>query len=174
MAAPTRRYDPAVVIAVAICVALLGLGLIAGLVVLVIFAPDGTDLPAIFAALTAAVVAIGGAAANYLKSRQLEGTVAEARESVRAVDEKVDYLANGGTDAKMRAGIADVIPESMLKTEYVTDQLDADRAHRDATPASRHAAAIEAAEALLVPHLITPTPPAEPVTPVTPGKEDQE
>jgi hypothetical protein len=50
-------------------------------------------------------------------------------------DEKVDYLANGGTDAKIRAGIADVVRPELLKPE-AGEQLEADRAHRDASPAN--------------------------------------
>lgn len=50
---------------------------------------------------------------------------------VDSVTESVDYLANGGTDAKIRAGIADVVKEDFIKDD-VGEQLDADRATRAA------------------------------------------
>lgn len=50
-------------------------------------------------------------------------------------DKKVDYLANGGTDAKIRAGIADVVRDDLLKPG-LEEQLEADYAHRDASPAN--------------------------------------
>lgn len=53
---------------------------------------------------------------------------------VQAMDRKVDYLANGGTDAKVRAGVADVLRADLLNPE-AADQLDADRRHREHTPA---------------------------------------
>lgn len=139
------RLPTPVVVALIVVAGLLGLGVITSLTIVVLFAPDGTDLPALIAAVAAAVVAIGTGTATLLKQRGTDARVAGMAESVH-------YLANGGTDAKMRAGIADVIPERMLKPEYVADQLEADRAHRDATPAP-HPAAVEAAEALLLPHL---------------------
>lgn len=57
-----------------------------------------------------------------------------AMAKVNDVDRKVDYLANGGTDAKIRAGIADVVRPELLKDE-AAPQLEADRAHREAGPA---------------------------------------
>lgn len=61
--------------------------------------------------------------------------VEATKDRMEAVDEKVDYLANGGTDAKVRAGIADVVKDEFLKDD-AEDQLQADRAHRDASPAN--------------------------------------
>lgn len=56
-----------------------------------------------------------------------------AMAKVGDVDRKVEYLANGGTDAKIRAGIADVVKEDFLKDD-AAEQLEADRAHRAAGP----------------------------------------
>lgn len=69
----------------------------------------------------------------------LAGVVVTQLVSTRKAEEtnrQVRYLANGGTDAKIRAGIADVIKPELLKDEDGTAaQLEADRAHRDAGPA---------------------------------------
>lgn len=66
----------------------------------------------------------------------LTGTVAAlaALYKVTDVDKKVEYLANGGTDAKIRAGIADVVKPDLLKDE-AQDQIELDRLHRLAGPA---------------------------------------
>lgn len=61
--------------------------------------------------------------------------VGDVDKRVGDVDRKVDFLANGGTDAKIRAGIADVVKDEFLKDEEGTaEQLEADRAHRAAGP----------------------------------------
>jgi len=43
---------------------------------------------------------------------------------------QVDELHNGKMDAKIRAGVADVIPGELLDDEYVRHQLAADRIRR--------------------------------------------
>lgn len=43
---------------------------------------------------------------------------------------QVDFLANGGTDSKIRAGIADMVHPEFLRDD-VSDQLAVDRAVRD-------------------------------------------
>lgn len=77
--------------------------------------------------------------------------VLAALAKVSAVDEKVEYLANGGTDAKIRAGIADVVKPELLRADADTDELlAADRAHRAASPANKpHSAASQAVAKLL-------------------------
>lgn len=49
---------------------------------------------------------------------------------VRNMGQQVDFLANGGTDAKVRAAVADVIDPAVLRDD-VHDQLAVDRAVRD-------------------------------------------
>lgn len=57
----------------------------------------------------------------------------EQRRQLDDVSSKVEYLANGGTDAKVRAGVADVIRSELLDPK-AAEQLAADRAHREAGP----------------------------------------
>lgn len=49
---------------------------------------------------------------------------------VHGVGRQVDFLANGGTDAKVRAAVADVIDPDLLR-EDAHDQIAVDRAVRD-------------------------------------------
>ncbi|UUW92664.1 hypothetical protein [Pimelobacter simplex] len=58
----------------------------------------------------------------------------EQRRQLDDVSSKVEYLANGGTDAKVRAGVADVIRSELLDPK-AAEQIAADRAHREAGPA---------------------------------------
>lgn len=54
---------------------------------------------------------------------------------VSTMDQKVDYLANGGTDAKIRAGLADIIRPEFLRDD-ITVQIAEDRIHRAAGPSA--------------------------------------
>lgn len=103
--------------------------LVVAIVVLVIFAPTGTDVGAIVTALLGAFAALVPSLITLVKIR----TVEQRQEDDAA---KLDYLTNGGMDAKNRAAIADVLPEEFIRPEYREEQLDADRAHREAGPAT--------------------------------------
>lgn len=69
----------------------------------------------------------------------IAGLVAVTRkqeETARQLDDvkrDVTYLANGGMDAKVRAGVADVLPDHLLDPE-AAEQIEADRAYREAGP----------------------------------------
>ncbi|MDQ6524332.1 hypothetical protein RB608_12005 [Nocardioides sp. LHD-245] len=50
-------------------------------------------------------------------------------------DEKVTFLANGGMDSKVRAAVADLLPDHLIKQDPETQaQLEVDRDIRDAGP----------------------------------------
>jgi hypothetical protein len=57
----------------------------------------------------------------------------ETKEQLDDVKQTTDYLANGGLDAKIRAGLADLLPDHLMKPG-VEDQLEQDRATREAGP----------------------------------------
>lgn len=60
---------------------------------------------------------------------------AEQQAQLDEVQRTANYLANGGTDAKVRAGLADALKPELLKDDPETKaQLEADRAYRDAGP----------------------------------------
>jgi hypothetical protein len=102
-------------VVVAFCV------VVTAVVVLLIAAPADRDVSTTIPALLAAVGTLGTSLLALL--------------GIRSIDQKVDYLANGGTDAKIRAGIADVVKPELLKDDDSTAaQLDVDRAHRAAGP----------------------------------------
>lgn len=48
---------------------------------------------------------------------------------VQTVDQKVDYLTNGGMDSKVRAGVADVLKPELLDPD-AEPLIAADRVHR--------------------------------------------
>lgn len=61
--------------------------------------------------------------------------VGDVDSKVQDMKGNVEYLANGGTDAKIRAGIADVVKDEFLKDEdHTVEQLAADRIRRDEGP----------------------------------------
>lgn len=94
---------------------------------LTILAPDGSDVGAITTALLGSLATAVPVLVTLVKVQSMDG-------KQTATDEKVDYLANGGMDAKIRAGIADVVKAELLKPD-AADQLETDRAHRAAGPA---------------------------------------
>lgn len=100
---------------------------IVAIVLVVIFAPSGTDVGGIITGLIGTMTTAVPVLLTLAKIRGLE-------QRVEGADAKLDYLANGGTDAKNRAALADVLPEQLLRPEYITEQLEADRAHREAGP----------------------------------------
>lgn len=107
-----------VIIAAAACF----VSLVAGVVVLVIFAPEGADVGDILAQLFTGLASLGAVVASVM-----------TRTKVEAVSKSVDYLANGGMDSKTRAGMADIIKPEFLRDDAAA-QLDADRANRAAGP----------------------------------------
>lgn len=96
---------------------------VASIVILVIFAPEGTDIAAILAQVFTGLAALGAAAGAIL-----------TRSKVERVGKTVDYLANGGSDAKNRTSLVDVIKPEYLREDYLTEQAGADYAHRDNGP----------------------------------------
>lgn len=112
-------------------------GLVAGIVacfitvviactVALIFAPDG-DIVIPFLTM---VLGFGGTTVTALITLT----------QVRSVDQKVDYLANGGMDSKIRAGVADVVRPDLVDPD-VERLLQVDREHRAAGPAGHGQAA---------------------------------
>lgn len=126
---PSPTVAPAVLVALIICGTVLGLAAIAGFVVLVLNAPPETDLVKLLGAVGTGLALVIAQVANYVKTGRVESRVA-------AQGAQVEYLTNGGTDAKVRAGLADIIDPRFLKPD-VGEQLEADRAHRAASPAAR-------------------------------------
>lgn len=129
---PKPAASAAVLIAGMICGTVVLLGIVGGIVALVnTTSTTGTDVVPILTALGIAAAGVAGQVLNYIKSRSIE-------HGQQVINTKVDYLANGGTDAKVRAGIADVVRPEFLRDDS-GDQIAADRVHRDASPASGHA-----------------------------------
>jgi hypothetical protein len=118
-----------VVVAVMFCF------VVAAVVGLTIFAREGTDVGP-------TVTALLGALATAIPILVTLVKVQEQGAKQNELSEKVDYLANGGTDAKNRAALADVLKPELLKDDPETQaQLEADRAHREAGPGGNgHAA----------------------------------
>lgn len=104
---------------IVLAVATLASVVVLSVVLLVVFAPKDTDVVGVLTILL-----------GFLTTT-IATLVTLGR--VQAVDQKVEYLANGGTDAKIRAGIADVVRPELLKPD-ADEQLEADRAHRAAGP----------------------------------------
>jgi hypothetical protein len=100
----------------AVCGTVVALGTIAGLVLLVLFAPPDTDLVKLLGAIGTGLALVAGQVATLLKTRSVSRTV--------------DELNNDRMDAKIRAGVADVLPEHLIDPD-VQPQLTADRARRD-------------------------------------------
>jgi hypothetical protein len=105
-------------------------GLIAGVVAIVastlvcataiyIFAPESADLAPLLALPASAIPAL-----------ITLGKVNSVDAKVEQVDRRTEELSNGLMDAKIRAGVADVIRPEHVDPEAV-EQLEADRARRD-------------------------------------------
>lgn len=95
------------------------------IVALVIFAPPQADtttlIPVILTGMTNLIIAAGALA----KANAAASTAADINGTVKE-------LANGGMDAKIRAGFADVAADHMVKSDTATQQqLEADRQRRD-------------------------------------------
>lgn len=86
-------------------------------VTLVVFAPADADLGLLLGLLFTNVGTMVTAIVGLVRTEQVRGTV--------------DELANGKMDAKIRAGVADVLPNHLIDPA-VDDQLVEDRAVRDA------------------------------------------
>lgn len=84
-----------------------------------IFAPDG-DAVAMFLTMV-----LGFATSTI--------AVLVTLTKVQSVDEKVEYLANGGMDAKVRAGVAEVLRPELVDPE-AEDLIAVDRVTRAAGP----------------------------------------
>lgn len=98
-----------------ICATTIAVATLVTVVLLVVFAPREQNL----ATLIAALFAGGGAMVASIIG------LAKGAETARTVDE----LANGKMDAKIRAGIGDMIDPRYLRDD-VAAQLEADRARR--------------------------------------------
>ena len=88
-----------------------------------IFAPEGVEVGPLLAALPPTVAALGALAVARNVGERVE-------ERVERVEQTTEELANGTMDAKIRAGIADALPESALDDTYRRHQLAADRMRR--------------------------------------------
>ena len=111
-----------VVVAVMFCF------VVAAVVGLVVFAPDGTDVGPTVTALLGSLATVIPIVVTLVKVQSMDA-------KQEKLDRKVEYLANGGTDAKNRAALADVLRPELLKDDPETKaQLEADRAHREAGP----------------------------------------
>lgn len=103
---------------------------VVSIVVLVVFAPRGTDVGPIVTALLGSFATLVPAVLTLMQVRNVKQRQEDA-------DAKLDFLTNGGLDAKARAAIADVVKPSVLKDDDETAALlAADRAHRAAGPAA--------------------------------------
>lgn len=91
-----------------------------------IFAPDGADIAPLVGMVGPTVAALGALYA----ARQVDA-------KVERVEQTTEELANGTMDAKIRAGIADVIPDNLLDDTYRRQMLARDRMRRK-TRASEH------------------------------------
>lgn len=90
---------------------------ILGMVTLVVFAPDGVDIGMLVGLLFSNVATLLAVIVGLVRTEQVKGTV--------------DDLANGKMDAKIRAGVADVLPDHMVDPK-ARPQVELDRAARDA------------------------------------------
>jgi hypothetical protein len=98
-------------------VAIVGLVLICSTLVLLL-APEA-DVAPILGTLAPTVAALGALA-----------QVSRMQGKVDRVDQHVEDLSNGLMDSKIRAGIADVIPDELLDDTYARHQLADDRIRR--------------------------------------------
>lgn len=89
--------------------------------VVFIFAPSGSDVG------TFLTMVLGFATSTTATLLTLT--------KVQKVDQKVDYLANGGMDSKVRAGVADVLRPELVDPD-VERLLEADREHRASGPST--------------------------------------
>lgn len=99
-----------------ICVTVLGIAALVAVVVLVAVVPDDSDLPTLMGALLTPTISLIGILAALGRIEQTKSTV--------------DDLANGKMDAKIRAGVADVLADHFIDPAAV-QQLAKDRARRD-------------------------------------------
>lgn len=81
-----------------------------------LFAPTGTDVAPLIGTLAPTVAALGALA----QVQRMQG-------KVDRVDQRTEELSNGLMDSKIRAGVADVIPDHLLDDTYTRQQLAADR-----------------------------------------------
>lgn len=135
-----KNNNVLIVVALAVCFIVINIGTVVAFI-----AHPEADVVALMAPLLTNFVTLAGIVVAIVNGNK-------TAQQLERTDEKVDYLANGGTDAKIRAGIADVLRPDLLKPD-ATEQLTADRVHRASTPATRKTAAIATAETLLEPHL---------------------
>ncbi len=86
----------------------------------------GDFVTPLFTALGTTVALIAGLAQLGRKQADTERKVDEALAGV-------NYLSNGGMDAKVRAGVADVLPDHLIDPE-AKPQIEQDRVRRAAGP----------------------------------------
>ena len=115
----TRNNNPAIVWGV---VAVVAVTMICATVVLVL-SPE-RDVGPLIGVLAPTIAALGALA-----------QVSRISGKVENVEHHVEGLSNGLMDAKIRASVADVIPDDHLDNEYVRRQLAADRMRRKLGPA---------------------------------------
>lgn len=104
-------------------------GIIAGVVSIVVVALGCATALTIFAPeadLAPVLALVGSTVATLATLAKLQGVDAK----VDQVDKRTEDLTNGLMDAKIRAGVADVIRPEHVDPE-MADQLEADRTRRD-------------------------------------------
>lgn len=98
---------------------------ILGAVLVYIFAPEGADIAPLIGLVGPTVATLA-----------VLGKVNNVDDKIDRVDQRTEDLTNGLMDAKLRAGVADVLGEHLIDPA-ARGQLEADRARRD--EAGRHA-----------------------------------
>lgn len=89
---------------------------IAGATAVLLWGPEGTDVAPLVGMVAPTVAALAALAAT----QKVAG-------HVNRVDKRTEDLANGLMDSKIRAGVADVIPDHLLDQTYTRHQLAQDR-----------------------------------------------
>lgn len=113
------RSDTAILL---VCVTVLVCVVVTASALVYVFAPSGTDLPSLTTTLVGALAPTIAAMVAVIKVGGVANQVAD-------VAEDTNKLANGMGDAKIRAAVADVLPDHLIDTG-AKPQLEADRLRR--------------------------------------------
>ena len=96
---------------------------VAGVVALTVAVPEGQDPSTLVTLLLGSLAPTVAAIAGLVK-------VAGVGQRVEQVARQTDEMANGLMDAKIRAGVADVLPDDLVD-DQAHAQLEVDRQRRD-------------------------------------------
>lgn len=116
---PPRRSDTGLML---ICVTVLVAIVVAGAVAAYIFGPEDGESSSLITTIVAVLAPTVAAMAAVIKVGAVSGQVAD-------VQEDTTKLANGLGDAKIRAAMADVLPDHLVDPA-AKPQLEADRLRR--------------------------------------------